>query len=135
MFEEILEFLHLREHQALEEEQVRRAVTVALLDLAFIDNSFDNKEYGFLHERLQGLLSLKEVEVEELIEHCRNLRVKDGVDPERIMRRVRSRLSKQDRTKILKAMEGLISADGMKGSFEIDLIGRYRRMLLEGEEE
>jgi uncharacterized tellurite resistance protein B-like protein len=127
LFESLLEILHMREHEALEEEGVRLAVALVLVDLAFIDNHFDNDEYRFLHLRLQKLLHASESKVEDIIEKARELRVKDGVNPEKVLLKVRSKLSRADRKRILSAMQDLIQADSH--SFETHLLKRYQRLL------
>lgn len=108
---------------------VQESIALILLDVAFIDNTFDNSEYAAIVQGLQELLEIGYDEVVDLIQETRQLRVSQEVDLDLIGTFLGTQLSSEIRREILQLITDILISDHHLHPFEKALKERYRRLL------
>ena len=118
----------LRELGATDEITTSQAIAVLLAEMAMIDQNFDEREYGYIFTHLEKHFDMSQDEAKHLIKYGTSL-ISNLQSTELFAKHLREALGDEERSKLMKVLEGLIQADGVEHGFEVYLRDRLKNTL------
>jgi uncharacterized tellurite resistance protein B-like protein len=104
------------------------AYTVLLVDLAMIDQDFDEREYAYLMTKLEEKFGLDKEEIVVLIEQAKRS-VEGFRGPKSMVDYLRDHLSVSEKQGVMALIDGLIEADQVKDDAELHLKEAFKALL------
>ena len=111
------------------DSSIQLALTVMLVDVALVDNDFDDDEYRAIHHVLRAKLGIDSPEAHELISEAREVVKQSTEEVESFSTFLLSRLNETEREKLVIDLVELMGTDGVIHPFEVDLKLRYEKLL------
>lgn len=104
------------------------AVTVLLVDLASVDQNFDQAEYNIIIHGLMRMFGTAKHQGSALINQAQNvLRSMRGV--KRFGEQIKENLSQSERQSVMEIIDDIIKADGVVDDYEIFLRHKFQKLL------
>jgi len=123
-----------KEAVGIKDPKAELAYAIILLDLALIDDDFDQREQGLIYAKLKEAFGLRPEKVEELIKKAKAI-VSGTGEIESFAEYIGVNFSREKREEVIGALDAVLLADEIEHPFEIDLRNRYAKILGVYEEE
>lgn len=110
--------------------EVRLAATVILVDLASVDNDFDDEEYRSISRFLTRAFQIKSSDIRELILKAKQECQKSQAEINEYANYLKEHLNPDERERLLNQLKRLVLADNVTHPFEQMLVDRYEQLLI-----
>jgi len=130
LFDAIKEFLtrEVEDTSGSREDDIRLACAALLIEVAVIDQAFDDSEINTLHEILQREFKLSPSECEKLTQLAKQER-SDATSVHQFTRLVHENCSPEEKYELIKGMWAIAYADGNLDKYEEYIIRKVAELI------
>lgn len=104
------------------------SITIMLVDISKVDNSFDYDEHAYITQFLNKLFVVTKDEIYALLAEAEQI-VNSNANLDNYATILQSYTNAEEREEFIKIIDSLIAVDGISNQYEVKLRNRYERLL------